>query len=113
MNSYNANKLKQFKVNTSKCARCYLDIPNLSYIFNNFTKLPIEISKIIIDYLELGDQYIGYVLLHKPVHDRFHTMCVNCTKKHIDHIFNIYIPCPYFGCERKINVLQISQSLVN
>lgn len=113
MNSCTANKLNQFKVNTSKCARCYLDIPNISYIFNKFTKLPIEVSKIIINYFELGDQYIGYVLLHKPVYNRFHTMCVNCTKKHIDYISSVYTPCPYFKCNKKINVLQISQNLID
>lgn len=129
MHSYITNKSKtqkkdlskQMKISMSVCARCYVDIPKLSDVFDKFTSLPTVISKLIINYFELDDQRIGYVLLHKPTRRRKHILCVDCTEKHIDHALNTYIPqrrvsvsipCPYFGCDRKIDVLNISQNLI-
>ena len=129
MISYTTNKSKtqkkdlskQKKISMSICARCYVDIPNLSDVFDKFTKLPTVVSKLIIDYFVLGDQRIGYVLLHKPTRRRKHILCVNCTEKYIDHALNAYIPqrrvsvsipCPYFECARKIDVLNISKNLI-
>jgi hypothetical protein len=102
-------------ITMGQCITCAVAINKVYQVIMSNAQLPPVISTLITKYFDNGDQYIGYVLLHRKSRRCVHVLCCDCYETALDLSLNSYkisIECPHPRCKRAVYLTDLYPAFI-
>ena len=97
-------------ITMGQCILCTTVTTRISRVIERYSSLPPVISSLVSSYFDSGDQFIGYVQLHKRSRRCVHVLCTGCYETSLDVALNSYkrwIQCPHARCFQYVYLTHI------